>query len=451
VDVPNLSLRNTSPRQIALLVPIAAISWLVVRPLGDNSFLWHVRAGTAQLDLGRVLTADPFSFTRTGESWRTQSWLAELGYGWLERLTGDLSWVPFVVYLAALIMMSLLAVAVYDVIREPVRTAGALVVIALASTIFMVPRPVIFSYTLVAATVVVLRRPERLGWVLIPMMWVWGGIHASYTLGLALIALEAFRIKSWRLFGIGVLAGFTTAFTAHGLGSWEFLLTFWESREALSFITEWATPNFFGPFLAPFLLVVLGIVVGAVRGSVRPRDLVVILPFLWLGLTQQRSVLPSIIVLAPFAATALIPRRTPAPSRGGSPMANAVLFVALGAMAIVPFARDASLRTDVLPPPEARAALGPGPVFHGASAGGLLIYAEWPERLVYVDDRAELYGAEGFREFVDVIAGKGYEGVFARYGLSQALVKVDWALGPQLAADGWSLAYEDEDWAVYLR
>jgi hypothetical protein len=449
--IPSVSLRSLSPRQLALLVPIAAMSWLVVRPLGDNSFLWHVRAGTVQIDLGRVLTTDPFSFTRGGEEWRTQSWLAELGYGWLERATGDLSWVPLMVYAVALAMMTLIAIAVYDVIREPVRTAGVLVVVAFISTPFMVPRPVILSYTLIAATVVILRRPERLAWALVPMIWVWAGLHASYTLGLALVALEAFRIKSWRLVGIGVVAGVTTAFTAHGLGSWEFLLKFFESRDALRFITEWALPNFTRMFLAPFLLLIAGLVAGAVRGRIHPRDLVVIVPFLWLGLTQQRSILPAVIVLAPFAARALIPKRTPAPNRGGSPVANAALLGALVILAVVPFSRNVSLRTNILPPPEARQALEPGRAFHGASAGGLLIYADWPEREVYVDDRAELYGVEGFQEFVDATKGVGYEEVFAEYGLDQALVKTDWKLVEFLQEDGWDLRYEDEHWAVYAR
>ena len=47
-----------------------------------------LRAGELQLEIGRVLTTDPFSFTAGGEAWRTQSWLAELGYAWLEDVTG---------------------------------------------------------------------------------------------------------------------------------------------------------------------------------------------------------------------------------------------------------------------------------------------------------------------------------------------------------------------------
>jgi hypothetical protein len=355
------------------------------------------------------------------------------------------------VYFVALITMALVAVAVYSVVRDPVRTTLVLVVVAFASAPFMVPRPVIFSYALLAATVVILRRPRHLAWVLVPLFWVWAGVHASYALGLALVALEAFRIKSWRLFGVGVLAGLTTAFTAHGVGSWEFLLTFMESREALEYISEWAVPDFTDLFIAPFILVVAGIVVGALRGHIRPRDLIVIVPFLWLGLTQLRSVFPAIVVLAPFAASALTPNRPRQAAEQGNRIANVALLGVLVLLAVLPFSRDTGLRTDVLPPPEALEALEPGNVFHGERTGGLLIYAEYPGRFVYVDDRAELYGVPGFQEFAAVAGGEGYEEVFGRYAIEQALVKVEWELASQLGAAGWRVEFQDENWAVYRR
>ena len=65
------------------------------RPIRDNSFLWHIRAGDLQLTSGEVLTTDPFSFTMAGEPWRTQSWLADLLYGSLEQASGGLGWVPW--------------------------------------------------------------------------------------------------------------------------------------------------------------------------------------------------------------------------------------------------------------------------------------------------------------------------------------------------------------------
>ena len=84
--------RAVRQRHVWLLAPFVALVAPLSRPISDNSFLWHVRAGTVQLDLGEVLRADPFSYTSGGEPWRTQSWLAELGYGWLERTFDGVGW-----------------------------------------------------------------------------------------------------------------------------------------------------------------------------------------------------------------------------------------------------------------------------------------------------------------------------------------------------------------------
>ena len=73
------------PVHIAPLVPFFLVAVIVAAPIRDNSFLWHVRAGTIQLDSLRVLTEDPFSLTFTGTPWRTQSWWMEFLYAHLER------------------------------------------------------------------------------------------------------------------------------------------------------------------------------------------------------------------------------------------------------------------------------------------------------------------------------------------------------------------------------
>ena len=89
----------------ALLLPWVIASYGFARTFNDNSYLWHVRAGDWQLESGRVLNADPFSFTMQGEPWRTQSWLAELLYSPLDAALG---------FLAALLAKVLQVAALID-------------------------------------------------------------------------------------------------------------------------------------------------------------------------------------------------------------------------------------------------------------------------------------------------------------------------------------------------
>ena len=76
-----------SPRRFSLFHLILVVPWIAIvidafKPITDNSFLWHIRAGELQATSASVLTTDPFSFTMHGEHWLTQSWLAELAYYW---------------------------------------------------------------------------------------------------------------------------------------------------------------------------------------------------------------------------------------------------------------------------------------------------------------------------------------------------------------------------------
>ena len=80
--------------------------------------------------------------------------------------------------------------------------------------------------------------------------------------------------------------------------------------------------------------------------------------------------------------------------------------------------------------------------------GGYLIWAEGPERLVYLDDRAELYQGR-IGEFVAVRDGDvDWEPVFARDEIEQALLKKGEYLAVELEAAGWNRSYADKSFVV---
>jgi hypothetical protein len=90
----------------------------------------------------------------------------------------------------------------------------------------------------------------------------------------------------------------------------------------------------------------------------------------------------------------------------------------------------------------------PGPAFHDDAVGGYLIYAEWPERSVYIDDRAELYQEE-FIDFVKARAGNDvWREVFDRYQINQALLKLEDPLVQILEAEGWIESFADDRFVV---
>jgi hypothetical protein len=99
-------------------------------------------------------------------------------------------------------------------------------------------------------------------------------------------------------------------------------------------------------------------------------------------------------------------------------------------------------------PVEAAGYLRFDPVWHDDRTGGYLIYAG---RLpVFIDDRAELYGADFFRTFVQTRAGAPeWKATFETYGIQQALVPTDAGLAAVLRDDGWEVEFADDRWTVF--
>ncbi len=435
---------------LRFVVPFLLLAWRASLPIGDNSFLWHVRAGTAQLDLGQVLNADVFSFTASGEMWRTQSWLAELAYGWLENVTGGIGWVPVMKFLAMSLTVALVAMVIHRVggRRGGITLAGLLLLVWQAAP-FGVARPALLGFLLLSAVVAFAHMDRRPLWLLPILFWFWASIHGMFVVGLGYLFLDALRRRSRRQVVAVGLSALATAFTAHGFGAWWILLQFMRSRGALDLIREWLPPDFSNPFLLPLLIVILGVIVAGTLSRLTPEDLWILIPFVAFGVVAERNVWPAVIVLAPLAARSFAASEAKPRAQQPEPVVvNWAIAAMLASVAVFGLLRVAPLSEDRFPTRLAVDALEPGPLFNGSAVGGYLIYADWPDRFVFIDDRAELYGETGFRRFQDLKAGVGIEKAFTALGIEQALVNADWPIVGYLELLGWEYRYQDEFFVV---
>jgi len=437
------SSRRFSLSQLILIVPWAALVIDAWAPIRDNSFLWHVRAGELQADSGTVLVADPFSFTMLGERWLTQSWLAELLYSWGESLWG-LGFVPPMLLVLSSISFLAIGLASYRRSKSVPATAIVLILTTVLLLSFLVPRPVIFSFALFAVVIVAWDRPAA-RWCIPFLFWIWASVHGSFVIGLIYIGLTIVAQANWKALPTAIVAGLTTLLTAHGLGVIEILLEFSEAGPALALLTEWRQPEVLSVVFLPLLVGVALIVLGAARGLIAPRHIWILVPFLLLAFSSTRAVPPAWIALVPLVATAL--SSLGVGERRRFSIAAAALFATV--VLVLPFliASDGSLDEERLPV-AAASHLADVPTFHDDRAGGYLIWALGPERLVYIDDRAELHG-ESMAEFVAVRdLETDWEPVFLRDQIEQALLRTDEDLVGELEAAGWRATYEDESYVV---
>ncbi|HSJ85095.1 MAG TPA: hypothetical protein VLA91_14925 [Acidimicrobiia bacterium] len=437
------SSRRFSLSQLILIIPWVPLVVDAWAPIRDNSFLWHIRAGELQARSGEVLVADPFSFTMQGEPWLTQSWLTELLYSWGESHWG-LGFVPPMLLVISSITFLAIGLAAFRRSKSLPATAIVLILTTVLLLSFLVPRPVIFSFAIFAVVILAWDRPSA-RWCIPFLFWIWASVHGSFVIGLAYVGLTIIAQANWKGLPTAIVAGLTTLVTAHGLGVLEILLEFSEAGPALALLTEWRQPEVLSVVFFPFLVGVALIVFGAARGLVAPRHLWILVPFLLLAFSSTRAVPPAWIALVPLLATALAGLGVGESRRFSVPAAALFATVVL----VLPFliASDGSLDEERLPV-AAATHLADVPTFHDDRAGGYLIWAMGPERLVYIDDRAELYG-DNMAEFVAMRdLETDWEPVFQRDHIEQALLRTDEDLVGELEAAGWRATYEDESYVV---
>ena len=425
------------------LVPLLALSVFAAQAIRDNSFLWHIRSGAVQLDGIRVLTEDVFTGSAAGQAWRTQSWLVEIGYAQLERWWPGLGWVAWMVFAVAAATFALVGLTIYGKTRSVFVIVPWLFVFAWLLGPFTVPRPVLFSFLLLAALVLVLALGEAAWFLVVPLVWIWAAVHGYWVLGIGLVFLEAIRLGTRKLAAIGVVAAVAASLTAHGLGVWAVLSDFAGNGEALGVISEWQPPDFGSIYHGPFLLLILGVLVAAARGRIGLRDLIVLAPFLLYGLTARRAIPVAVIVTISGAALAWTPRvETVRPRKTPSALLSWVAAGVVAILILTPLLRwRPEFNSTVLGADAAYAALSTDHFFHYTAAGGYVIYRFWPELVAAIDDRAELHGDRLVR-FAEAKNGD-YEALFAEEGFTEALVGVDWPLAHLLERAGWVDVYRD--------
>jgi hypothetical protein len=377
--------------------------------------------------------------------------LAELGYGWLENLTAGIAWVPLMKLVAMGLTLAVLGLVIHRVGggRHWV-TLGGLFFLLWQASPFGVARPALLGFLLLALTVAVAHTPRAPLWLLPPLFWLWASVHGMFAVGLGYLFLDALRRRSRKqIVAVGV-SGLATALTAHGLGAWWIVFQFLKNRGALELISEWQPPDFSNPFLMPLLVVIVGVIAAGALGRLAVAELWVVIPFVAFGLLAERNVWPAVIVLTPFAFgvfAALEP--LPVNPRGESVLINWAFAAGLIAVAGIGLLQPVELAEERFPTREGVAALDTGqPLFNGSAVGGYLIYADWPDVAVFIDDRAELYGAEGFQTFHDIKSGIDVEETFVELGIEQALVSRDWPIAGYLELLGWDYRYEDENFVV---
>ncbi|GAA3228560.1 hypothetical protein [Actinocorallia longicatena] len=443
--------------------------WRGLRPLGDNSFLTHLATGRWILDHG-LPRADPFSFTAPGDPWVLQSWLVELLYAGLDRSFGGSAIQLLNAAAGAGIGWSAYRLALRlsgDRVRAALLTASALS----ASVWFWWERPLLFGIAFLLALVWAVECPGsplgRRPLVTLPILfWLWTSSHGTFALGYVYLGLHlAGRWAEGERPSLrhGLLPAALLAFAAGFANPYGWRLVAFPAKlmargSVLENISEWQSPSFRVP-LGMLLALFLGLTV-VILARTRPgrRDLLVVLPFLFLALWAQRNIALAPLVVLPVLAR-LVERAETPERRAGRPFAvtASAAVLAIAASFLVQSASAPAYGLGRSPVAAVRAVEREGLIGRRILTvdawGCYLIYAYAGRQPVFVDDRFDLYPERVTGDYLKLLDGdRDWRAILGRYAFDVVVWPEEKPLSEYLAADpGWRQVFRDAMAAVYVR
>ena len=428
----------------------------------DGDTFLHIAAGARMLDLGHVLTTDPFSYTFGGKPWQTHEWLAEVIMALAFR-AGGWAGVALLFGVAVGSAIALLVRHVQKLAQGPIGLAvAALPFACLAPSLLARPHILVLPLMeLFVAELVFARRegrqPRALPLAL--MMAVWCNMHGSFVIGLVLAA--AFGLENvirkrddliaaarpWALLGALLLAAVVIG--PHGIDNLTFPLKL-TGFSSLNAIGEWAPMNIAENSM---FALTLGAGLFALLWRGRRLDalpLLVVLALIDMSFSHVRHVVLFAVIAPLMVADAFATETTPAPRPAPLAALAASLAIVAVARMLAPLSEPKSPCAPVAALAHVPASLQAKPVFNAYAFGA---YLTWRGVKPYVDSRAEVYGDDFLKAFSRLeqdpaLLMKELEARSVAWTLEAPGSPVARALD---AAPGWTRLYADEMAVVHVR
>ena len=479
------------------------LSLLTLLQLTDTDYFWHLKTGQYLLEHRALPAGDIFSYTNPGRPWMLHEWLFELLLASIYTLFGAFG----VKLMVALLATTTLVVTYATANRMLGKPYTAFVLALIFSTLIKAgisPRPQLVTFLLLAVFLWVLTGFKYSGenrglLALPPLMTLWVNFHGGYAVGLALLAVfsacewlkflamehrDAAQRRRLQWLSLAAIATLLSSlvnpyFVAHWLYPFQVM-----GMEASRSIAEWQSPDFHGPWGQGYLVMVFAFFIATIYRQKKAdiTELAVPLLFALMGFVALRHIPLAALALIPFTAAALAqqPLTQMMPARwlqGCSAwydrrvrhgndlgdkeyLLNWLLLglILAGFLFYYPIHHAGSAeKAKELVPVEATEFIIKtgihGRMFNSYDYGGYLIYRFYPEQQVFIDGRADMYGDDFMREYMEIIrGGKNWEKLFDKYQIDYVLVRHDVPLRQLLLERGdFKLVYEDKTDSVLLK
>ncbi|HVG30920.1 MAG TPA: hypothetical protein VM864_14515 [Pyrinomonadaceae bacterium] len=502
-----------SPRRLIVFVMLASVFTMTAGAIDDPDFWWHLRTGQLIFETRSIPRADVFSFTALGWGWVTHEWLTEVVMFVVYRLSG---WAGLVAAFS-LVTTAALWIAYRRAARRGAHVfvaCAATLLGALATMPIWGVRPQMFSFLFTSIFLLILedyaracnaegdgarvaRRPAL--WSLIPLTLVWVNMHGGFALGLGLILLTGAGVALDELLGGGAGAWKAATFrrvwsrvrplcfvfaacvgvvplNPSGARLYSYPFETLNSRAMQKYIVEWFSPDFHQPYAHALALLLFATFAALALSPKRTRagEVLLLCVAAYAALRAWRNIPFFALAAAPALAEhgwSLVEtsaraglgakRRAVGKVTTAQLALNVALFVCvpagLCAAKLASVARaQPSIEAEKFPAAAVeflRVRADAGPVFNYYGWGGYLIWKLYPERRVFIDGRADVYGDALLEEYLSAENGeKGWRATLDKYAVRAVMIKPAAPLASLLGEDaGWAKVYEDGQAVIFFR
>ncbi len=435
---------------IASLVPVLIA--LHGRPDVD---LWlHLRIGEFLTAGGRFGAPDPFT-TLADTAYRPTQWLAEVAGSWVWGWAG----MPGIQILRLVGVLAIVAAtwAAGRAVAGPLAAAGATLLTVFASAAGWGERPQLLGLALLALATWVWWRALARGrapWLLVPLTWVWAGVHGTWAIGIALglamtlvAVVDEHRGQALAARFLAVTVASLAAAALTPLGPRLLLDPLTVGAAVAGRVNEWQPPGLTNPLLVALLLGVLATLgAWAGRRQLLPGRIVLLAAATAMAFSAVRLLAVAAILIAPLLAEALS-GRSPRPEVDRSERRH----WAIAATVAIAGGLWIALAQPHPEPVVGRVAAAVRALPDGAVVAvdpRVVGWVEWaaPDVRVLRDLRSELYAARTADAYEEFLHGAPEAADYARrQGATVALLAPGSPLVTRLGAAGWTEAERDAE------
>jgi hypothetical protein len=480
------------PRELLLGSTVLVVAAVVIRPVTDVDYWWHVQTGRWILAHRRLPAHDLYTYTAAGHPWTDHEYLTEV-LMWLVQSRLGLAGVSVALGLVTVLGFVLLLRTA--TLKRPayVVLGLGLILAALAGIPVWGTRPQMVTFSLACLELYWLQRylageGTAIRWFPLVMV-LWANLHGGWViafvfLGLAIVS-ELMRWgadlqrrehldRAWRLGIVWLLSAAAVACTPNGLGLYLYPLRTQLSTAQQRFIGEWQTPNLHEVGLLPFFAMLLLVVVGFSLRRPRLFDLLLVVTTLGMALYSGRHIALFVAATTPALVSSwsdawgparerLRIRRLPAAGPKGLTAATAVALTLVAATIGTTIARaeageDQDLR-QLYPVAAVSRLMADRPacdrIFNDYSWGGYLIerLSSDPRRRIFIFGEADVMGDPLIYRYEDIVqVGPGWLANLDHSGADCVLVPPDAPLAGALAPRrDWRLVHSDPVAVLYAR